>query len=198
MGRRASPTIETAIVALLFSTLAILSAVESAFLPADPIPPLVLRPPLAAEPWTLVTAVYAHWNLSHLLANGLALLIVGSLVERRTSRLRFHAFFLVTGMLAGVGEVLAHLAVNNAVAVAGMSGAVFALLGYLLAGNVATQAILARIDLSPKVQIALVLVVAVGLTLVTASPGVALIGHATGLVLGLVAGGLGLLDVDHR
>jgi membrane associated rhomboid family serine protease len=192
MGRRASPTIETAIVALLFSTLAILSAVESAFLPADPIPPLVLRPPLAAEPWTLVTAVYAHWNLSHLLANGLALLIV------RTSRLRFHAFFLVTGMLAGVGEVLAHLAVNNAVAVAGMSGAVFALLGYLLAGNVATQAILARIDLSPKVQIALVLVVAVGLTLVTASPGVALIGHATGLVLGLVAGGLGLLDVDHR
>jgi len=195
MARSASPTLDTALLALLFSTLALLAAADPGLLPAGLVPPLVLTPPLTADPWTLATAVYTHWNPDHLLANGLALLVVGALVERRTTRLRFHGFFLATGMVAGVAEVLAHQMTNDAVAVAGMSGAIFALLGYLLAGNVATRAVLSRVDLSPKVQIAIVLAVAVGLTLATAGPGVALVGHATGLVLGLVAGGLGVLDV---
>jgi membrane associated rhomboid family serine protease len=195
MARPLSPPLEIAVVAGFCTALAILPAVIPVLLPADLAGVLVLAPPLTGQPWTLVTAVYTHFSPGHLLANLLGLLLVGPFVARKTTNLRFHAFFLATGMLSGVAEVLAGQASNTPVAVAGMSGAVFALLGYLLAGNVATRAILSRVDLSPRVQFAIVLVVAVGITLATASPGVALVGHATGLGLGLIAGGLGLLGV---
>jgi len=59
-----------------------------------------LSTPLSVAPWTVVTSVYAHGSIGHLLANALALLLVGPLVERRTTRLRFHAFVIGTGALA--------------------------------------------------------------------------------------------------
>jgi len=193
MASRTSPTLATALVAAAVSLPAFLAAA----LPVS-LPPLALSLPLTEAPWTLVTAVYVHWGPGHLAANALGVLLVGPFVARRTTPTRFHAFFLGTGILTGVAEVLAGSLTDAAVAVAGMSGAVFALLGYLLAGNVATRAILSRVDLSPRVQFGAVLAVAVSLTLVTAGPDVALVGHATGLALGLVAGGLGLLDDRGR
>lgn len=198
MARPMSPPLETTVVAVFCTVLALLPSAIPVLLPADLFSLLVLAPPLTVQPWTLVTAVYTHFTPGHLLANLLGLLIVGPFVARKTTKVRFHAFFLVTGMLSGVAEVLASQALNTPIAVAGMSGAVFALLGYLLAGNVATRTVLSRVDLSPGVQFAIVLVVAIGLTLATASPGVALVGHATGLGLGLIAGGLGLLGVRDR
>ena len=65
-----------------------------------------LSAPFDVAPWTLVTSVYAHASVGHLLANALALGLIGPLVERRTTRLRFHAFVVATGGLAGVGQVV--------------------------------------------------------------------------------------------
>ena len=56
-----------------------------------------LSNPLLARPWTLVTSVYAHASVSHLVANALALALGGLLVERLTTRARFHAFFVTVG-----------------------------------------------------------------------------------------------------
>lgn len=154
----------------------------------------VLQATLPARPWTLVTSVYAHAGLGHLLANAVALVLVGPLVARRTTRLRFHAFFVTTGALAGLAEVYVGGLVGPARGVIGASGAVFALLGYLLAGNVVSTTLLDRIALSARAQLALFAVVAVAVTLATGAPGVALIGHGTGLLLGLIAGRSQLLD----
>lgn len=149
--------------------------------------------PLSVAPWTLVTSVYAHGSVGHLLANGVALLLVGPLVERRTTRLRFHAFVVATGALAGVTQVTLGGLLGPPTAVLGLSGAVFALGGYLLAGNVATATLFDRLRLSSRAQLALFGGLAVLLTLATAAPGVALFAHATGAFCGLLAGRVQLL-----
>ena len=149
--------------------------------------------PLSVAPWTLVTGVYAHGSVGHLLANGIALLLVGPLVERRTTRLRFHAFVVATGALAGVTQVTLGGLFGPPTAVLGLSGAVFALGGYLLAGNVATATLFDRLRLPARAQLALFGALAVLLTLATAAPGVALLAHATGAFCGLLAGRVRLL-----
>lgn len=189
-SRRGSPTIETLFVfAVVFAAQAAVSLIGlMTFF-------FVLAPPVELRPWTLVTSVYAHGGIGHLLSNSLALLVFGLLVERRTTRFRFHAFFIVTGVLAGVAQITLGGLVGPAQGVLGASGAIFALMGYILAGNVVSATLLNRIRLSPRVQIALFIVFAAVVTVATGAPGVALIAHFTGLVLGLVAGRAGVLDV---
>jgi membrane associated rhomboid family serine protease len=147
----------------------------------------------AARPWTLVTAVYAHASLAHLLANAVALAVVGVVLERATTRLRFHAFVLVTGALAGLAELLVGALLGTPVAVLGASGAVLALYGYVLVENPLTRGVLGVADIGRRGRVALVAVAALGVTLLTAGPGVALVAHATGFVIGIAAGRLGLL-----
>ncbi len=102
----------------------------------------VLAPPLTTNPWTIVTSVYAHSGLGHLVSNALALLVFGWPVARATTRWRFHAFFAITGAIAGVSQVALTGVFASMpfvpvapTAVLGASGAVFALLGYLVASN---------------------------------------------------------------
>lgn len=153
-----------------------------------------LSAPLSVAPWTVVTSVYAHASVGHLLANAVGLLLVGPLVERRTTAVRFHAFVVTAGGIAGVAQVTLGGLVSPSAAVLGLSGAVFALGGYLLAGNVVSTRLFDRIRLSARAQFLLFGLVALVLTFVTAAPGVALIAHATGAFCGLVAGRVGLLD----
>ncbi len=153
-----------------------------------------LSTPLSLAPWTVVTSVYAHGSIGHLLANAIVLLLVGPLVERRTTRPRFHAFVVATGAVAGIAQVTVGSLIGPRTAVLGLSGAVFALGGYLLAGNVVSATLFDRLRLSSRAQLALFGLAAVLLTATTAAPGVALIAHAVGAFCGLVAGRVGLLD----
>lgn len=192
MNRRGSPVAETLVLVgsvYLFQQLLWIAGIGAVGMVA-------LDASVGAQPWTVVTSVYAHAGLEHLLANAVGIVLFGALVARRTTRRRFHAFFLGTGALAGLAEVWISGLLGPSPAVLGASGAVFGLIGYLLAGNTASAWLLDRIGLAPRVQIAAGLLVAGALTLATASPGSALFGHATGLFVGLIAGRLELLDVS--
>lgn len=145
------------------------------------------------RPWTLITAVYAHANLVHLLTNAIALVLVGLALERFTTRARFHTFVLVTGIIAAVAELLIGVLIGTPVAVLGASGAILALYGYVLAGNRITGGALAFVDLSRRSKVVLLVVVALVVMLLTASPGVALVAHFTGFALGVIGGRRGIL-----
>jgi membrane associated rhomboid family serine protease len=155
---------------------------------------LALGPDVGRRPWALVTTVYAHTGPAHLLGNAVVFLLVGPLVARRTTRGRFHAFFLGTGVLAAVAELVVGSTLGRPPLVLGASGAVLALVGYVLAGNVLTERLLARLSLSPRVQVVVLGVVVVAVTVLTGGPGVALVAHATGFALGTVAGRARLLE----
>jgi membrane associated rhomboid family serine protease len=151
----------------------------------------VLSPPIEARPWTIVTSVYAHGSLGHLVSNSVGLIVFGWPIARVTTRLRFHTFFVVTGALAGISQVV--VAGGAEVGVLGASGAVFGLMGYLIAGNRLSDGIAGLIEVPTWLTAVVFLVLAAVITIATAAPGVALIAHFTGFLLGLIAGRAGAL-----
>ena len=164
----------------------------------------ILSPPITENPWTVVTSVYAHGSIGHLVSNAIALVLFGWPVARATTRIRFHLFFIVSGALAGVSQIvisdaLAGFPVIGADATAGVlgaSGAVFALLGYLLASNRLSTGVAGFVRIPFWLSMLVFTIVAAAVTLLTASPGVALIAHFTGLLFGLLAGRMRLLNVE--
>jgi len=154
----------------------------------------VLSPPISRNPWTIVTSIYAHDGVGHLLSNAVALVLFGWPVARATSRIRFHLFFIFSGAIAGITQIV----VSDAAGVLGASGAVFALLGYLIAGNRLSSSLARAVPVPTWLTLLVFIVIAAVVTLATASPGVALIAHFAGLLVGLLAGRVGLLDTGPR
>lgn len=149
--------------------------------------------PIGERPWTLVTSVFVHGNLGHLVGNMVPFVILGLLLERQTTDFRFYAFFLVMGALTGLSEVLVSvLLFGERAAVLGASGAIFAMIGYLLSGNRLTDRAFAGVTLSGRQQLVLFVLVfglvTVGVTLTTQSARVAIVAHISGMIFGLLAG----------
>lgn len=191
MGRLSgSPTVQT--LALMFLVSLLYWAVRSlvGLLPTFTATSLfVLGPWFPSTPWTLVTSVYAHAGVGHLLGNAVTLAFVGLLLERSTTTVRYHAFFLVTGVLAGLSQVFV-----GGGGVIGASGAIFALIGYVVTANPVSEVAFSRLRLTRGVQLAVFALLAVVVTALTAAQGVALVAHFAGLLLGLVAGRLHVLE----
>ncbi|MFB6255775.1 MAG: rhomboid family intramembrane serine protease [Haloplanus sp.] len=158
-----------------------------------------LGPGFLREPWTLLTSVYAHGGPGHLLGNLLGLALFGGVVERVSSRARFHAFVVLTGALSGVAEVtLGSVVALDPRAVVGASGAVFGLLGYAIAGNGLADRLFRALDrATARRWMATVALVglAVAVAVVTSGPRTAVVGHAAGLSIGLLAGRRRVLHV---
>lgn len=156
-------------------------------------------PLISSDPWTIVLNVYSHAGFGHLIGNAIALLILGIIVERVTTPARFHLFFIVTGVVAGLSEITFWLLIGSGpTSVLGASGAIFALMGYAVLGNDLADTLIDSLDLGKKGTILLFVGLAVLVTAMTASEGVALIAHATGFLMGAVAGYLKILHVDTR
>jgi membrane associated rhomboid family serine protease len=156
-----------------------------------------LAVPLERRPWTVVLSVYAHANLAHLVANSVALLVVGPLVASVTTSTRFHAFFVASGSLAGIAQVVATAPFGGA-PVVGASGAIFALLAYLLVGNRASEWALSWLPFGWTGRLLLFGALAAAVTLATAAPGVALVAHFTGFLVGTVTGYFRLLHKSRQ
>ena len=86
---------------------------------------------LGGEALTLITSQFLHGGWLHLLGNMLFLWIFGNNVEDRLGRIRFLAFYLVGGAVAGLTQVA--IDPDSAIPTIGASGAIAATLGaYLL------------------------------------------------------------------
>lgn len=188
-----SPTLTTLVVFVLVFVAETVSRVLGLF-PAL----FVLAPPVTVNPWTVVTSVYAHSGPVHLLGNAVALLIPGLILERQTSDLRYHAFFVTAGATAGIAEITVAPLFGQPTGVLGASGAVFAFIGYLLTANRLTEAAIGGIQLSGRTQLLVFAVLAVLVTVATGQPGVALVAHFTGLFVGLLAGRAHVLRTEER
>ncbi|ERG94486.1 rhomboid family intramembrane serine protease [Haloquadratum walsbyi] len=160
-----------------------------------------LSPIVIIEPWTLITSTYAHGSVGHLISNLIGLILLGAFVERTTTRLRFHTFFILTGALAGVAEItLGSLLAFSPRAVLGASGAVFALLGYLITSNAIADTLISTVDQltdASWVVTAALIVLAAVMAILLSGPGTALVGHAAGLAIGLLAGRMRLLKINN-
>ena len=125
-------------------------------------------------PWQLVTAMFAHGSLEHLLMNMVSLWWLGTLLERMQGTVRFAIVYFVSGIMGNL--VFALFSDGYAV---GASGAIFGMLG-------AVAVLLYKHRQSPVAKAMLQgLLVMIAINVVnTFMPGIALDAHFGGLLAG--------------
>jgi rhomboid protease GluP len=84
---------------------------------------------LNGEPWRLFTSMFLHFGILHLAFNMWALWSMGPLAERLFGNLRFGLLYIVAGLAGSLASLWWHDMVHSA----GASGAIFGVIGALLA-----------------------------------------------------------------
>lgn len=79
--------------------------------------------------WRLLTNIFLHGGLIHIMNNMMGLFFVGIFIEPLLGRIKYLLLYLITGILASTTSILWY---DGAVSV-GASGAIFGLYGFLLA-----------------------------------------------------------------
>jgi membrane associated rhomboid family serine protease len=106
--------------------------------------------PQVFEPWRMLTAVFAHASILHILLNMYTLWVFGMVLEPLLGRVRYLVLFLISGLAGSVGVFL--LAAPNQ-PVVGASGAIFGMIAALLiiqrrlGGNITQLLVLVGINL---------------------------------------------------
>jgi uncharacterized protein len=85
------------------------------------------RSSILAGPWTLVTYMFVHASVVHVLLNMLVLFFFGRLLERQIGSTRYLGLYLGSGILAGLAQVL----LFPSIPVVGASGAIMGVMGTL-------------------------------------------------------------------
>jgi rhomboid protease GluP len=129
------------------------------------------------EYWRLFTAGFLHYDLTHLALNTLLLLLVAPVVEHRAGLAWLLLIFLSGSVASCIGMLVKHLLWPSQGVSLGASGGLFALLG---AGLVLVFRLHSQ---SRLVRIRLMVVLFLGLTY-SVLPGISMIGHIVGLVVG--------------
>jgi membrane associated rhomboid family serine protease len=143
---------------------------------------LDLEPLLIAkdgEYWRLLGAAFLHIGLIHLLVNMVALGFVGPALERVFGHWRFTALYLLSAL---GGSVAVYVFDQPSARVAGASGAIYGLFA-------ATVIVLRKLGLDPR---AMIVTIVFNFALSLSVPGISLLGHLGGFVVGLLAA-LGLV-----
>ena len=142
--------------------------------------------PLVAggEYWRLLSSVFLHIGIMHLVLNSLGLLIYGMLLERAFGSLRFTFIYLASGLAGSTASFVANpLAIS-----AGASGAIFGLLGALAACFLTGRGSLGRGSRRDAAGIGVL--VAINLAWGFMVPGIDNWAHIGGLVMGFALGGV--------
>lgn len=85
------------------------------------------------EYYRLFTCMFLHFDLSHLVSNMVMLLFLGDYLERFAGRARYLTIYLLGGLGGGILSTAMELRSGEMAVSAGASGAVFAVLGGILA-----------------------------------------------------------------
>lgn len=85
---------------------------------------------LSGDWWRLITCVFVHIGIIHLLFNMYALVIIGRYLEPMLGQLKFLTAYLATGIIASLASIWWH---SEPIPSAGASGAIFGMYGVFLA-----------------------------------------------------------------
>jgi len=144
----------------------------------------------AGEFWRLITPVFIHFGLLHILFNMMWLYQLGCMIEARQGTLIFALLVLVTGVLPMVAQYI----MVGAGFVGGMSGVVYGLAGYVWLRGKYDRASGLFLDRQTIQWLLIWLVVCF-----TGMVGnVANTAHVTGLVIGMIWGGASAWVASRR
>ncbi|PIA60342.1 hypothetical protein AQUCO_00300087v1 [Aquilegia coerulea] len=134
------------------------------------------------QAWRLITAIWLHAGVFHLLANMLSLLFIGIRLEQEFGFVRIGLLYLISGF---GGNVLSALFIKDSIAV-GASGALFGLLGAMLSELITNWTIYAN-KLAALLTLLFIIVINLAVGILPHVDNYAHIGgFLTGLLLGFV------------
>lgn len=138
---------------------------------------------LQGEYWRLLTAVFMHFGIEHIINNMLVLYVLGDNLERALGPVKYAAFYLICGIGANAVSLLADISSESLSVSAGASGAVFGVIGGLLYAVLRNRGRLEDLGIR---QLAVMIVLSLYFGFVNS--GVNNVAHIAGLVLGVGAG----------
>ncbi|MBI2581250.1 rhomboid family intramembrane serine protease [Candidatus Woesearchaeota archaeon] len=133
-----------------------------------------------SRPWTLLTAIFLHGSIVHLLYNGFGLAVFGSILEEAVGSRRFLMVFFATGLVSSVVSTFFYNAVIGA------SGAIFGIMGVVTVLH-PTMTVWVYYIPMPMYMAAVVWAV-VDLFGFVVPQGIANAGHLAGLAAGVASG----------
>lgn len=137
---------------------------------------------LLVRPWILITSMFAHGSLEHLIYNMFALALFGSILEKIIGSRRWLIIYFVSGIVAGIAASVFYPASIGA------SGAIFGLLGALAVLRPRMTVWVGGIPM--PMAVAAGVWAAGDLIGLFVPSGIANAAHIGGLVIGLIAGAL--------
>jgi membrane associated rhomboid family serine protease len=150
----------------------------------------ISRITFTSQPWTIVSAMFVHDGIYHILFNMIALYFYSMYVLTLVGEARFFLVYFIGGLIGNALFLL--LAGPYSVAV-GASGAIFALGGTLVMLAPRLKVIIFPVPIPMDLWIAIII-----FALISLSPGVAWQAHAGGLITGLAAGYIFKLQTRRR
>ncbi|MDP6156525.1 MAG: rhomboid family intramembrane serine protease [Candidatus Thermoplasmatota archaeon] len=142
---------------------------------------LLVSADVLIRPWTLITSMFLHGSLSHLVFNMVALFVFGPLVEKRVGKKRFLILYVTGGLLAGIGASFFYPAALGA------SGAIMGIAGMAIV-LYPTKKILFYMVIPMPLWMLGILYIAVDTFGIFFPSGTANIAHLIGLAIGLAYG----------
>ncbi|MCA9140340.1 MAG: rhomboid family intramembrane serine protease [Planctomycetales bacterium] len=141
--------------------------------------------------WRLVTAVFLHFSVMHLLLNCWVLWDIGKLVERILGHWRFGLAYFVSGFAGSIASVT--FTAERSIS-AGASGAVFGVFGTLLGITLVRPRMLPVVELSKHRNLVVAFFV-INLFIALTNPWIDLAAHVGGFVAGIACGLLLTRDI---
>jgi len=135
---------------------------------------------LSQQPWTIISSMFVHGSVWHILFNMISLYFLGGFLIRATGEKSFLAVFFLGGL---AGNILFALLANPFSTGIGASGAVFALGGALAVMVPRVPVFIFFIPVPIPLWVAILI-----LFLFSFLPRIAWQAHLGGLLLGLIAG----------
>lgn len=135
---------------------------------------------LSQQPWTIISSMFVHGSLWHILFNMISLYFLGSFFIRAAGEKSFLAVFFLGGL---AGNILFVLLANPLSTGIGASGAIFALGGALAIMVPRVPVFIFFIPVPVPLWVAILIFL-----LLSFLPGIAWQAHLGGLFLGLIAG----------
>lgn len=87
---------------------------------------------MGGEYWRLVSSMFIHSGIRHLLNNMLILYVLGEFLERLLGHVKFAVLYLLGGLAGNLAELAFQLRRGEDIVSVGASGAVFAIMGGVL------------------------------------------------------------------
>ncbi len=140
----------------------------------------------AGDYWRLFTATFVHSGLLHLGFNCMALFIFGQQLEVLFGRIRYLVLYVIAGLAGSVASYSLNISVTPGSIGVGASGAIFGVLGGLVAFYAANRAGFGM--MGRQTLTALLVIVAINVLFGFAFEGVDNYAHIGGFVSGLVLG----------